>query len=103
MSNKDQSSVITANNECVEQWVRPEIKQLSAYHVPNPGKLVKLDAMENPYRWPEPLIEEWLQIIKSADINRYPDPGASALKQVLREKWPYPRAWMSCWVMARTS
>ena len=46
-------------NKLVQHWVRPEIRELSAYHVQNPAGLVKLDAMENPYTWPEELRDEW--------------------------------------------
>ncbi|MDH5766033.1 MAG: histidinol-phosphate aminotransferase, partial [Gammaproteobacteria bacterium] len=37
-------------------FIRPEIQALSAYHVPDPGELIKLDAMENPYSLPENLV-----------------------------------------------
>lgn len=94
MSANDQTGNTEAGRPADEgriaRWVRPEIKALSAYHVPDPGKLIKLDAMENPYRWPDALIDDWLQILKGAAINRYPDPGASALKQALRDKMDVP-------------
>lgn len=72
------------------KWIRPEIRALSAYHVPDPGNLIKLDAMENPYRWPEELINEWLEVIRDVELNRYPDPGARVLKQHLRESMEVP-------------
>jgi histidinol-phosphate aminotransferase len=68
----------------VEQWVRPEIRALAAYHVPNPGNLIKLDAMENPYRLPDDLVEGWLDALRQVDMNRYPDPGAQVIKERLR-------------------
>jgi histidinol-phosphate aminotransferase len=80
----------TTDNDRVVRQVRPEIRALSAYHVPDPGKLIKLDAMENPYRWPEPLLEEWLQVLRGAAINRYPDPVAAALSRILRKKMDVP-------------
>jgi histidinol-phosphate aminotransferase len=69
----------------VEDWIRPEIRALNAYHVPPAQGLIKLDAMENPYGWPEEMRNEWLQILREAEINRYPDPGATALTARLRE------------------
>ena len=60
----------------VAAWARPEIRALSAYHVPDADGLIKLDAMENPYRWPSTLVEEWLGVLREAPLNRYPDPGA---------------------------
>ncbi len=70
--------------QAINRWVRPEIKTLSAYSVPNSSGLIKLDAMENPYTWPEPLRQEWLQLLHKTDVNRYPDPQGSELKQRLR-------------------
>jgi histidinol-phosphate aminotransferase len=68
----------------IEQWVRPEIRSLSPYHVPDPTQLIKLDAMENPYSWPDSVVNEWLECLRSVGLNRYPDPEANAVKQKLR-------------------
>ena len=76
----------------IEKWIRPEIRALSAYHVPDSGDLIKLDAMENPYRWPDDLIERWLNVIRDVELNRYPDPGARVLKQHMREAMEVPDA-----------
>ena len=77
-------------NQLVEHWVRPEIRALSAYHVQNPAGLVKLDAMENPYTWPEGLREEWAELLRSTDVNRYPDPSAAALSERLAQTMDVP-------------
>lgn len=74
----------------VARWVRPEIRALSAYHVPPASGLVKLDAMENPYTWPEPVVDEWLAVLRAVSLNRYPDPDARRLKQGLREFFGVP-------------
>lgn len=74
----------------VSQWVRPEIRALSAYHVADPQGLVKLDAMENPYRWPEPLVDAWLQGLRGVSLNRYPDSQATELKACLRTAMAVP-------------
>jgi len=74
----------------ITQWIRPEIRALSAYHVPDPGDLIKLDAMENPYTWPEAMVEEWLGRLRGAALNRYPDPAARALSARLREAMDVP-------------
>lgn len=65
--------------------IRPEIFELSAYHVPPAKGMIKLDAMENPYTLPLTLRAEIAQLAENATINRYPDPTASALKSVLRK------------------
>ncbi|GAW85228.1 histidinol-phosphate aminotransferase [Bathymodiolus platifrons methanotrophic gill symbiont] len=65
--------------------IRPEIRALTAYKVADAAGYIKLDAMENPYTWPEEIKAEWLKIIHKAEINRYPDPEAKSLCQVLKE------------------
>jgi len=77
-------------SEKVKNFIRPEIRALSAYHVPDPGDLIKLDAMENPYHWPEDLVDQWLNVIRDVELNRYPDPGARVLKEHLRESMEVP-------------
>ncbi|MGH8455211.1 MAG: histidinol-phosphate transaminase, partial [Nevskiales bacterium] len=77
-------------NRKPEDWVRPEIRALSAYHVPDSTGLIKLDAMENPYPWPSTLVREWQRELKGITVNRYPDPQARALKDKLRETMRIP-------------
>ena len=77
-------------SEKVENFIRPEIRALSAYHVPDPGDMIKLDAMENPYQWPEDVVDQWLDVIRDVELNRYPDPGARVLKDHLRDAMDVP-------------
>lgn len=70
--------------------VRDEIRALSAYHVAPAGGLVKLDAMENPYRLPPALAHELGERLATVAINRYPDPVAPRLKASLREAMGIP-------------
>jgi histidinol-phosphate aminotransferase len=72
------------------QWIRSAIRNLSAYHVPDAAGLIKLDAMENPYHWPTAMREQWLSVLRDVEMNRYPDPGASLLKQSLRDAMSVP-------------
>ena len=71
-------------NHTVTDWIRPEIQQLSAYPVPKPGNAIKLDAMENPYQWDSALVEEWLNVLRTVPLNRYPDGAAREVTQQLR-------------------
>jgi histidinol-phosphate aminotransferase len=70
--------------------VREEILALKAYPVPSAEGMIKLDAMENPYRLPEPLREEVGRLVATLPINRYPDPGAPELKARLRSTFGIP-------------
>lgn len=71
-------------NEWVEKLVRPEVMALAAYHVPETGRMLKLDAMENPYSLPDSLRQQWLNVLSAVQINRYPHPSAPAVKAGLR-------------------
>ncbi|MBI4189899.1 MAG: histidinol-phosphate transaminase [Betaproteobacteria bacterium] len=73
-----------------DEIIRDEIRALAAYHVPDPGGMVKLDAMENPYRLPPELCGTIAARVASAALNRYPDPGARELKTRLREAMQIP-------------
>ncbi len=64
---------------------RKEILNMSAYKVAEAKDFIKLDAMENPYSWPEAIKEQWLAEIKDSPINRYPDPEARQLAATIRK------------------
>ena len=59
-----------------EDIIRDEIRALKAYHVPDSAGMVKLDAMENPYRLP-PELRAPARATRggSAALNRYPGSG----------------------------
>jgi histidinol-phosphate aminotransferase len=73
-----------------EDVIRDEIRALTAYHVPDSSGMVKLDAMENPYRLPPELRSQLARLLEEAELNRYPDPGAAALKGRLRQALGVP-------------
>ena len=70
--------------------IRKEIQAINAYHVADAGDMIKLDAMENPYHMPEALMDEWLGLVKKAEINRYPDPSAQKLTAMLKSYMGVP-------------
>ncbi|MGD8617398.1 MAG: histidinol-phosphate transaminase [Gammaproteobacteria bacterium] len=76
----------------VQRWIRPQIQALKAYHVPPAARLIKLDAMENPYGWPAELKDAWLEALRSVALNRYPDPTAAELTAELRLAMQVPPA-----------
>jgi histidinol-phosphate aminotransferase len=74
----------------VAHWIRPEVRALQAYHVQPARGLIKLDAMENPYRWPAELLDRWTALLRETQVNRYPDPTARALADRLRDAMDVP-------------
>jgi len=52
--------------------------------------MVKLDAMENPYPLPPALRRELAQALAGVDLNRYPDPAAPKLRELLARKMGVP-------------
>jgi histidinol-phosphate aminotransferase len=71
---------------------RKEVLAMSAYKVANASGFIKLDAMENPYNWPEDITQSWLETLKTCELNRYPDPEAKQLTQTIREQNNIPSA-----------
>lgn len=74
----------------IQKWIRPVVRDLVAYHVPDAQGFVKLDAMENPYTWPEDKLEQWLDVLRQVPLNRYPDPSASELRDLLHSAMQVP-------------
>lgn len=68
----------------------PWLTDLKPYTVEDTSGMVKLDAMENPYSFPPALQDKWLECVKNAQINRYPDPNCSELKDALRRQLKLP-------------
>ena len=68
-----------------ENLLRAELATMQAYHVPDTSGLIKLDAMENPYAFPDSLREQWLAELKSVELNRYPNPHAVNLKKTFQQ------------------
>jgi len=73
-----------------EKLIRPDILGMPAYKVADATGLIKLDAMENPFRLPEDLRLALGQRLADAAINRYPDPASSELKRLLAESFAIP-------------
>jgi histidinol-phosphate aminotransferase len=69
---------------------RKEVLAMSPYKVADASGLIKLDAMENPYNWPDGLVQSWLDTLKTCELNRYPDPEAKQLTQTIRTQNKVP-------------
>jgi histidinol-phosphate aminotransferase len=74
----------------IEQWLRSDIKNIDAYHVPASKDMIKLDAMESPFGVPEDLKVEFLTCIEQSEVNRYPEADPSPLKGTLRSLMDIP-------------
>ena len=70
--------------------LRPELLAMSSYHVPAASGLLKLDAMENPYRLPPELQRALGERLGAIAINRYPAPSYARLKALIRDKLGVP-------------
>ncbi len=77
-------------HEKVTRWIRPAVLSSRAYATACPSALIKLDAMENPYTWPDELKQQWRDRLHHLDVNRYPDPNATPLKEKLRAVFSIP-------------
>ena len=74
----------------IQTRIRQDIQSMHAYAIQDSAGMVKLDAMENPYRLPEALRTELARALANAAINRYPDPTAPEVKTLLREVFRIP-------------
>lgn len=74
----------------VSKIIKPAILAAKAYHVPDSRGLIKLDAMENPYCWPEEIKAEWSRHLQQAELNRYPDASLSELRSRLTDALNLP-------------
>ncbi len=63
--------------------LRDDVLAVSAYQVPPAEGLVKLDAMENPYRLPEPLARALGERLAQVALNRYPPANPVGFKAKL--------------------
>jgi histidinol-phosphate aminotransferase len=73
-----------------DEIIRDDIRALAGYRVPDASGMVKLDAMENPYRLPEDVRKRIASVVADAELNRYPDFTAAALRKTLREAFDIP-------------
>ena len=74
----------------IENIIRPEIRSLTAYHVPDSSGLVKLDAMENPYTLSTELQLALAEHLAKVDLNRYPVPSYTELKAAIKKEFGIP-------------
>ena len=74
----------------INKWLRADIQDIKAYHVPNSEHMIKLDAMESPFLIPKDLVKPYLTYLSEVALNRYPDAGAEDVQQTLRSLMDIP-------------
>src|SRR5690242_18990972 len=70
---------------------RPDVQAMHAYAVQPSEGLVKLDAMENPYRLPPALQAELGARLGAVALNRYPGEQLNALRRALARHAALPQ------------
>ncbi|MGC4366695.1 histidinol-phosphate transaminase [Hydrogenophaga sp. R2] len=70
--------------------IRQDVQSMHAYAVQDATGMVKLDAMENPYRLPEPLQQALGERLGAVALNRYPGPRVDDLKAALAQHVDLP-------------
>ncbi|OYT98838.1 MAG: histidinol-phosphate transaminase [Burkholderiales bacterium PBB1] len=69
----------------IQRHIRPDVRAMHAYAVQPSDGLVKLDAMENPFRLPEPLRTALGARLAEVAINRYPSSRSDDLRRALAQ------------------
>jgi histidinol-phosphate aminotransferase len=80
---------VTAANDtsgATSSNLREDVRAMHAYLVGDARGLIKLDAMENPYALPEPLMQQLTERLSQVALNRYPDASASALRRSIASR-----------------
>ena len=67
--------------------VRPQVRELAAYHIDETPVRIKLDAMENPFPLPAAMRQEIARVVRDMPINRYPDPSGKNVKKAIASLW----------------
>jgi histidinol-phosphate aminotransferase len=75
----------------VAATIRADVRAMRAYAVAKAEGMIKLDAMENPYRLPDAVRTKLAAALADVPVNRYPDGGADALKAALAERLALPK------------
>ena len=78
-------SIVVTREDLIQSLIPERVRQGGAYQVPDATGMIKLDAMENPYQWPESLRADLAERLAHIAFNRYPDPQANGVRGPLRE------------------
>lgn len=79
----------------ISELVRPGLGELQPYHVPVHPGVIKLDANENAYDFPEQVLRDIFGAVDAQTFVRYPDPDAEDLRVALSDYTGVPAARIS--------
>ena len=78
-------------NEHVRRVLKPEVLGACGYSVPSGDGLIKLDAMELPWRWPpDALRPAWVECLSGLNLSRYPDAALQEMDEAVRHIMAIP-------------
>jgi len=75
---------------------RDDLRDLEGYHSPQLDVPVRLNTNESPYSPPPEFIDAWLDALRAAPLNRYPDRTARALRTALADHVGQPVERLFC-------
>jgi histidinol-phosphate aminotransferase len=79
--------------ELIGRCIRQDVQSMHGYAVQPSAGLIKLDAMENPFRLPEPLRRELGARLSEVAINRYPGARVDELRSALARHVALPEGY----------
>jgi histidinol-phosphate aminotransferase len=75
---------------------RDDLRELEGYHSPQLDVPVRLNTNESPYAPPPEFVDAWLEALRSAPLNRYPDRAAGELRAALAGQLDQPVERLFC-------
>jgi histidinol-phosphate aminotransferase len=69
---------------------RDDLRELEGYHSPQLDVPVRLNTNESPYAPPAEFVDAWLDALRAAPLNRYPDRAAGELRAALARQLDQP-------------
>ena len=81
---------------CPRLSPRGDLQDLEGYHSPQLDVAVRLNTNESPYAPPPEFVEAWLDALRAAPLNRYPDRAAHELRAALAAQLGQPVERLFC-------
>jgi histidinol-phosphate aminotransferase len=75
---------------------RDDLRELEGYHSPQLDVPVRLNTNESPFAPPPEFVDAWLDALRAAPLNRYPDRAAGELRAALAGQLDQPVERLFC-------